>query len=101
MLSSSNRQSNNLSRCPKKLDQHILTLDHIELMIDAAMSGLGIAFVPERSVSSRLDDGTLLTLLEEWCPSIPGLFLYYPGSRLIPSGLRAFIDVLKIQFPHD
>ena len=76
-----------------------LTLDHIELMIEAAMSGLGIAFVPERAVRAKLDDGTLLTLLEEWCPSIPGLFLYYPGSRLVPSGLRAFINVLKTQFP--
>jgi DNA-binding transcriptional LysR family regulator len=76
-----------------------LTLDHIELMIDAAIAGLGIAYVPERSVRARLDDGKLLTLLEDWCPSIPGLFLYFPGNRLVPPGLRAFIDVLKAQFP--
>jgi DNA-binding transcriptional LysR family regulator len=34
-------------------------------------------------------------LLEEWCPAYPGLFLYYPGHRQTPAGLRAFVDVLK------
>jgi len=72
-----------------------LTLDNPEIMADAAISGLGIAYVPERVVSGSLADARLLTVLEDWCPRIPGLFLYYPGHRHIPSGLQAFIEVLR------
>jgi DNA-binding transcriptional LysR family regulator len=72
-----------------------LTLDHIELMTEAAADGLGIAYVPERSALPYLDSGRLVTVLFDWCPQIPGLFLYYPGHRHVPTGLRAFIDVLK------
>ncbi len=72
-----------------------LTLDHIGLMADAAEAGLGIAYVPEQAVRSRIDRGTLATVLEDWCPFIPGLCLYYPGHRHVPSGLRAFIEVLQ------
>ncbi len=72
-----------------------LILDHVELMADAAASGLGIAYVPERTAQPFVAAGRLLTVLDEWCPRIPGLFLYYPGHRQVPPGLRAFIDVLK------
>ena len=72
-----------------------LTLDDIGLMADAAEAGLGIAYVPEQAVRSRIDRGTLATILDDWCPFIPGLCLYYPGQRHVPSGLRAFIEVLQ------
>jgi len=72
-----------------------LTLDHAGLMIEAAADGLGIAYAAERSVRPYLDRGTLVSVLDDWCPAIPGLFLYYPGHRHVPPGLRAFIDVLK------
>lgn len=72
-----------------------LTLDNPEIMAEAAISGLGIAYVPERVVSRSLADARLVTVLEDWCPRIPGLFLYYPGHRHIPSGLQAFIEVLR------
>ena len=72
-----------------------LILDHVELMAEAAASGLGIAYVPERTADPFVADGRLLTVLDDWCPRIPGLFLYYPGRRQVPPGLRAFIDVLR------
>lgn len=73
----------------------VLTLDSPNLMIDAALDGLGIAYVSERSVRERLADGALVPLLADWCPPIPGLCLYYSGHRHVPAGLRAFIDILK------
>lgn len=76
-----------------------LTLDDIELMVGAAVDGLGIAYVPEDFVRGLLDDGRLVTVLEDWCPPIPGLALYYPGHRHVGAALRAFIDVLKEQAP--
>lgn len=72
-----------------------LTLDSPEIMAEAALSGLGIAYVPERVVARSLADGRLVKVLEDWCPLIQGLFLYYPGHRHIPSGLQAFIEVLR------
>jgi DNA-binding transcriptional LysR family regulator len=72
-----------------------LMLNRTELMLEAALQGLGIAFVPQRLAAPYLEDGRLQALLEEWCPAYPGLFLYYPSHRQIPPGLRAFIDMLK------
>ncbi len=72
-----------------------LTLDHTELMTEAAAAGLGIAYVSDRSAQPYIERGTLVAVLDDWCPSIPGLFLYYPGHRHVPPGLRAFIDVLR------
>lgn len=72
-----------------------LTLDHNGLMADAAADGLGLAYVPESTAREGLGDGRLVTVLDDWCPPIPGLHLYYPGHRHVPAGLRAFIDILK------
>lgn len=72
-----------------------LTLDHTELMTKAAAAGLGIAYVSDRVARPYLERGALLAVLEDRCPAVPGLFLYYPGHRHVPAGLRAFIDVLK------
>jgi DNA-binding transcriptional LysR family regulator len=72
-----------------------LILNRSELMTEAAIRGLGIAFVPELVARHHLEAGVLTSLLEDWCPPYPGVFLYYPGHRHVPAGLRAFIDVLK------
>jgi DNA-binding transcriptional LysR family regulator len=72
-----------------------LTLDSNALMIEAAIDGLGVAYVPEMYARAALARKRLVTVLDEWSPSIPGLFLYFPGNRHIPAGLRALIDLLK------
>ncbi len=72
-----------------------LMLDHPGLMAEAAAAGLGIAYLAERWAAPLIASGTLVRVLDDWCPPIPGLFLYYPGHRHVPAALRAFIDVLK------
>ncbi|WP_108124849.1 LysR family transcriptional regulator [Saccharospirillum mangrovi] len=72
-----------------------LRLNRSELMLQAAISGLGIAFVPQLLAKPYLKQGQLVPLLESWCPYYPGLALYYPGYRQVPVNLRAFIEVLK------
>jgi DNA-binding transcriptional LysR family regulator len=71
------------------------SLDDEELMAQAGADGLGIAFVSERGVIQALKTRKLVVVLDEWCPRIPGLALYYPGHRQVPAGLRAFVEVLK------
>jgi DNA-binding transcriptional LysR family regulator len=72
-----------------------LTLDSDSLMVEAAVEGLGIAFVSDFWVTDQLADGTLRAVLEDWTPPFPGLRLYYPPHRHMTAGLRAFVDLLK------
>ena len=72
-----------------------LTLNDADLMVEAAMEGLGIAYVADTAVRPALAAGRLVTVLDEWCPAGPGLCLYYPGHRHVPNGLRAFIDLIR------
>lgn len=72
-----------------------LSLDDSALMVDAAINGLGIAFVPEPFARAALDDGRLLLLLEDWSPPFDGLCLYYASWRQVPMPLKAFIAVLR------
>jgi DNA-binding transcriptional LysR family regulator len=72
-----------------------LLLDNSDLMVDAAIQGLGIAFVPEPFARAALDDGRLVLLLEDWSPADTGLCLYYASWRQVPPPLRAFIAVLR------
>lgn len=72
-----------------------ITLDSNTLMVEAALDGLGIAYVPEPYARDAIKRKRLVAILDDWCPAIPGLFLYFPGNRHIPAGLRAFIDLLK------
>ncbi len=72
-----------------------LTMDSNHLMVRAAVDGLGIAYVPELYASEFLETGRLVAVLEDWCPLIPGLCLYFPNNRHVPPGLRALIDVIK------
>lgn len=72
-----------------------LTLDDMDLMVDAASAGQGIAFVSEETARETLEKGRLAIILDDWSPAFPGYALYYPGHRLVPPALRAFIDVVK------
>ncbi|QEE24405.1 LysR family transcriptional regulator [Rhodanobacter glycinis] len=72
-----------------------LTLDHHELMAETAARDLGVAYLPEHVAAPWIARGDLCVVLADWCPVIPGLFLYYPGHRHVPPTLRAFVAVVK------
>lgn len=72
-----------------------ITLDHLDLMAEAASAGMGIAYLPDIVAEPYLQQGSLVPILADWCPHSPGLCIYYPGHRHVPAPLRAFIDVLK------
>ena len=72
-----------------------LTLTDQILMVDAAIDGIGIAFVPDFLVVDSIKNGALERVLEDWCPAFPGVCLYYPGHRHVSAGLRALIDAVK------
>jgi DNA-binding transcriptional LysR family regulator len=70
-----------------------------DLAVDAALAGTGIVFLFEDWLRPYLDNGELEPLLTDWWVSFSGPFLYYPGRRLVPAPLRAFIDFIKSQAP--
>jgi DNA-binding transcriptional LysR family regulator len=57
-----------------------------DFAVRAAADGLGIAYAVEPLVQPLLRSGQLIRILEKCSPSIPGLFLYLPGSSASPGG---------------
>jgi DNA-binding transcriptional LysR family regulator len=70
-----------------------------DLMVDAALAGAGIIYIFEDWLRPHLESGALEPILEPWWLSFPGMFLYYPGRRLVPAPLQAFIDFIKASAP--
>ena len=66
-----------------------------DLAVDAAIAGAGIVFLFEDWLRPHFHGGALEAVLEPWWPSFSGPFLYYPGRRLVPAPLRAFVDFVK------
>jgi DNA-binding transcriptional LysR family regulator len=66
-----------------------------DLAIEAAVGGIGILYLFEDWLRPHLDSGALEPVLEPWWLRFPGPFLYYPGRRLLPAPLRAFVDFVK------
>ncbi len=66
-----------------------------DLAVEAAMAGTGILYLFEDWLRPHLDSGALEPVLEPWWQRFSGPFLYYPGRRLLPAPLRAFVDFIK------
>ncbi|WP_088343274.1 MULTISPECIES: LysR family transcriptional regulator [Rhodomicrobium] len=73
-----------------------LSLDDHELMVEAARSGIALAYVWESRARPYLDSGHLVECLASW--SAPGdwLYLYYPTRKYLSAGLRAVVDALRV-----
>lgn len=72
-----------------------MTLGNTNLMVDAALAGIGIAWVPDYHVTEHLAAGRLVRLLPEWSPALPGLCLYYPANRHPPAALSLFSQAVR------
>ncbi|MGY1511793.1 LysR substrate-binding domain-containing protein [Aeromonas hydrophila] len=72
-----------------------LTTSTPALYLGAAEAGLGLAYCLEEEVSRQLAEGTLVSVLETWCPTFVGFSLFYPSRHQLGNGLRALIDMLK------
>ncbi len=72
-----------------------LTFNNSYAMIDAAVSGLGIAYVPEDIVAARIRSGELELALDDWSPLFDGYFLYYPSRRQNLPAFQIIVDALR------
>jgi DNA-binding transcriptional LysR family regulator len=64
-------------------------------VLGAALDGMGLAQVPGPIAAEALKAGRLVEVLAPFAPTVPGVFLYYPGRRQVLPKLRAFIDHIK------
>jgi DNA-binding transcriptional LysR family regulator len=73
-----------------------LIVDDVQLLIRAAIDGVGLAFMMEQHAAPSLASGELVRVLEDWCPPFAGYFLYYPSRRQQPAALSALIETLRL-----
>lgn len=71
-----------------------LTLDEPTLIREAALAGVGLAILTNWFMKDDLAAGRLIPVLTEWMQPFPGLSLYYPANRHVPSALRLLIDLI-------
>ena len=73
-----------------------LLLNDGEVMARAALDGLGLAYLLDRSVHEHVVAKRLVRVLEPYCEPFPGFFLYYPSRTHIAPKLQALVDFLKV-----
>jgi DNA-binding transcriptional LysR family regulator len=66
-----------------------------DLAVEAAVAGVGVVALFEDWLRPFFESGALEPVLEPWWQPFSGPFLYYPGRRLVPAPLRAFIDYVR------
>jgi DNA-binding transcriptional LysR family regulator len=74
----------------------VIVINDPDLVISAALEGIGVAYLYEEYVASLIADGRLVSLLDpSTLPITEGYFLFYPSRRQNPAALRALIDFLR------
>jgi len=64
-------------------------------LVEAAVAGYGLAFVPAELAEPHVAAGRLVPVLDDWCPTFPGQHLYYPSRRQSSRALALIIDALR------
>jgi DNA-binding transcriptional LysR family regulator len=65
-------------------------------MVDAALAGLGIAFLPEEEFAPHLQEGRLMRALDDWCAPFSGYYLYYPNRRQPSPAFSLVVNALRV-----
>lgn len=71
------------------------TVNDLDLLVSAALDGVGIAYLAEPLAAPHLAQGRLVALLEGWSCTLPGIFLYHPSRRQTPMPLKVFIQFVE------
>jgi len=72
-----------------------LVLNGATQILNAALAGFGLAYVPEDLAQRHLDKGLLKRALEDWCPPFSGYHLYYPSRRQSSPAFALLVDALR------
>jgi DNA-binding transcriptional LysR family regulator len=72
-----------------------VTFNDSRAMIDAAVKGFGVAYVPEDMVAPHIRSGELVVVLDDWSPEFDGYYIYYPTSRQNSAAFKVIVDALR------
>ncbi|AVO58736.1 LysR family transcriptional regulator [Pseudomonas chlororaphis] len=72
-----------------------LVFNNIAMRLDAALKGLGLAYMPEDLVQAHVEQGRLVRVLADWCEPFSGYHLYYPSRRQSSPAFTLFRDALR------
>ncbi|CCD92711.1 putative transcriptional regulator with periplasmic binding protein domain (LysR family) [Bradyrhizobium sp. ORS 375] len=72
-----------------------LIVNDFDLALNAALDGVGIAYLVEPMIQAHVAEGRLVRLLPGWEYATGGLFLYHPSRRQPPMPLQVFLDFVK------
>jgi DNA-binding transcriptional LysR family regulator len=72
-----------------------LAFNEVGMIVRAAKSGFGLGFVMQDRVQEDLADGSLVSVLDDWCPPFSGYHLYYPSRRQPSAAFSLFVDALR------
>lgn len=72
-----------------------LVFNSMSLRLNAALAGCGLTYLPEDHVQAHLAQGSLVRVLEDWCPPFPGYHLYYPSRRQHTPAFALLVEALR------
>ncbi len=95
---SSDDKVRSLSEVPAVPVSGNLTVEDMDLAVRAAVDGVGLALTLESLADIFVRSGHLVRVMEKWCPSYEGFYLFYSGQRQVPAALRALINLVKVSY---
>jgi DNA-binding transcriptional LysR family regulator len=72
-----------------------LVFNNLALRLNAVLSGLGLAYLPEDQVRTHIKEGKLVRVLADWCPAFSGYHLYYPSRRQPTPAFALLVNALR------
>jgi DNA-binding transcriptional LysR family regulator len=66
-------------------------------VLEAAIDGVGLGFIPEELAAPFITQGKLIRVLNDWCPVIDGFHLYYPSRKLNSRAFAAFVEAMRFR----
>ena len=72
-----------------------LVFNNSRQILEAALAGFGIAYLPEDTVKPHLERRRLVQVLDSWCAPFPGYHIYYPSRRQRSSALSLVVEALE------
>lgn len=72
-----------------------LIMSGVYQMLNAALSGCGLAYLSDDVVDHHVREGRLISVMEDWCPHFPGLHAYYPSRRHSSRALALVIEAIR------